>query len=172
MTEDDKLAVDESRRIAQHEDVKEKFRREVNAEVASQADNLNGAEKAQVHSIGEQLKHKAVKEVAETESEIERAKGVARISQVIDYIFYLIYTFIGMEIVLELFGARNSNAFKRFIDTLTAPLLAPFNGLMPDPSVNVFRFRLSYIFAFIFYLLLHWMISGLFRLLATKKTTI
>ena len=172
MIEDNKLAVDESRKVAQHEQVKDKLRREVNAEIEREASGFNTAEREQFNAVGQELKHKAAKEVAQTEAEIERSRVVARISQVIDYIFYLIYTFLGMEIILELFGARESNAFKNFIDTLTAPILVPFRGLMPDPSVGAFQFRLSYIFALIFYLLLHWMVNGLLRLIVSKKTVI
>ena len=172
MQEDNKLAVDEAHKVAEHENVKDKFRREVNAEISREANGFDTAEREEFSNVGHQLKHKAAKEVAQTETEIERARGVARISQVVDYIFYLIYAFIGMEIILELLGARESNSFKSFIDTVTAPLLVPFRELMPEPGIGVFQFRLSYIFALIFYLLLHWMINGLLRLLVTRKTAI
>ncbi|MCI0487648.1 MAG: YggT family protein [Blastocatellia bacterium] len=172
MVEDNKLAVDESHKVAQHEEVKDKFRREVNAEIEREADGFDTAEQERFSAVGHQLKQRAAKEVAQTEAEIERARGVARVSQVIDYIFYLIYTFIGLEIILELLAARESNAFKNFIDRVTAPLLWPFRELMPEPGIGAFQLRLSYIFALIFYLLLHWMINGLFRLIVTKKTVI
>src|SRR6058998_871537 len=97
---------------------------------------------------------------------------VTRVSQVIDYIFYLIYGIITLEIVLELLGARESNGFKNLIDTLAAPLVAPFRGLFADPTRGQFQLRLSYIAALIVYLLLHLAINGLLRLLAHRKTAI
>src|SRR5438128_5046873 len=109
MTEDEKLALDESRRIAQHEAVKSEVRQGVHHEMTRSANRLAPAEQAEANAVGEQFKHRAVREVVDTEAEIDRARGVARVSQVIDYIFYLIYGIITLEIVLELLGARESN---------------------------------------------------------------
>jgi uncharacterized protein YggT (Ycf19 family) len=172
MVEDEKLTIDESRKIAQHEAVKGAVREEVHSEIARDANRLDPAERAQASQVAEDLKHKAVNEVVETETEIERARGVARVSQVVDYIFYLIYGIIGLEIILELIGARESNAFKNFIDTLASPLLAPFRGLVDDPSSGGMQLRLSYIVALIVYLLLHLAINGLLRLLAHRRTVV
>jgi uncharacterized protein YggT (Ycf19 family) len=172
MLEDEKLAVDESQRIAEHEAVKQDARKGVHAEIASQADKLDVHDKARAAAVGEHLKHKAITEVVNTEAELERARGVARVSQVVDYVFYLIYGLISLEILLDLLGAREGNAFKNLVDRLNAPLLAPFRGLMPDPSAGRFQLRLSFIFALIVYVLLHLAISGLLRLLAHRKTAV
>jgi len=172
MIEDEKLAMDESRRIAQHEAVKNEMRQEVHAEIARNADRLGPAEREQADAVGEHLKRRAVREVAETEVEIDRARGLARVSQVIDYIFYLIYGIITLEIVLDLLGARESNAFKNFVDTIAAPLVAPFQGLLVDPARGRFQLKLSYIVALVVYFLLHLAINGLLRLLAHRKTAI
>ncbi|MBI4454986.1 MAG: hypothetical protein HY644_03705 [Acidobacteria bacterium] len=108
MDEHDKLAVDESHRIAQHEAVKGEVRREVQAEIARTVDPFD-SDQAEAKSVAESLKHKAMGEVIDTEAEIERARGVARISQGIDYLFSLLYGIIGLEIVLELVAARDTN---------------------------------------------------------------
>lgn len=79
--------------------------------------------------------------MVETETEVERA----RVSQVVDYIFYLIYGLITLEIVLDLLGARESNSFNRCIEALNRPLLSPFRGLLVDPSNGRFQLRLSYL---------------------------
>jgi len=172
MLEDEKLAVDESQRIAEHEAVKQDARKGVHAQIASHADRLNEHDRARVAAVGEGLKQKAITEVVETEAELDRARGVARISQVVDYVFYLIYGLIGLEILLELLGAREGNSFKNLIDRLNAPLLAPFRGLMPDPANGRFQLRVSYIFALVVYILLHLAINGLLRLLAHRKTAV
>lgn len=172
MVEDEKLAIDESRRVAHHEAMKGAVRSEVNERIAARADRLDPVDRAQADAVADEFRHKAVAEVVETESEIERARGVARISQVVDYLFYLIYAFIGLMILLDLMGANRSAGFYRFVSGVTSPLLAPFRGLIDDPSAAQVRFRFSYIVALIAYLLLHLAISGLLRLIAHRRTTV
>ena len=172
MVEDEKLAIDESRKIAQHEAIKGTVRDEVHSEIARKADRLDPAERARADAVAGRFKEKAVAEVVETEAEIDRARGAARISQVVDYIFYFIYGLIGLMIILDLIGARRTNAFYGFISTITGPLLAPFRGLIDDPANQNMRFRLSYVVALIVYLLIHLAVNGLLRLIAHRKTVV
>src|SRR5262245_29468925 len=120
MENESSVAIDQSNRTAQYEDVKGKVKQEVNAEIASHADHLNEPERAQVATFGRQLKHKALNEVINTEAELERARGIARFSQFVDYLFYLIYGLISLQISLDLLGARRGNDFRNFIDTVCA----------------------------------------------------
>ena len=172
MVEDEKLAVDESRRVANHEAMKGAVRGEVNERIAERADRLDPVDRAQTDAVADQFRHKAVAEVVETETEIERARGMARISQVVDYLFYLIYAFIGLMILLDLMGANRNAGFYRFVNAITRPLLAPFRGLVDDPAAAQMRFRLSYIVALIAYIILHLAISGLLRLIAHRRTSV
>jgi uncharacterized protein YggT (Ycf19 family) len=172
MIEDQKLAMDEARRLARHEEVKEQAAQEVQAEIKDEAHRLSADESAQAASIGQRMRQKAVSEVAQTDNEIERTKTVARISQVIDFVFWIIYGLITLEIILDLIGARRTNTFRSFIDTLTDPLLAPFHSLVPDPVSGRFQFRISYLIGLVVYILLHLTINGLLRLLAHRKTTV
>ena len=172
MVEDDNLAIDESRRIAQHEAVKDRVTGEVGAEIAASANQVTATDAARAGALADTFKDKAYREVVETEAELETTRGVARISQIIDYIFYVVYGIISLEIILELLGARESAGFKQLIDTLAAPFLAPFQGLMPDPGRGPFRLMLSYIVALIVYLLLHLAVNGLLRLLAHRKVSV
>ncbi|HJZ68119.1 MAG TPA: YggT family protein [Blastocatellia bacterium] len=171
LLDDQKLAVDEAERIAGHEALKHDARETVRAEVAH-GDKLDDRDRREAAAAGEQLKHKAIQEVADTEAEIERARGVARISQIVDYLFYLIYGFIGLEIILDLLGARESNAFNRFIERVSSPLLAPFRGLLADLTKDHYQLRLSYIFALVVYILVHVAINGFLRLFAHRKTAV
>jgi uncharacterized protein YggT (Ycf19 family) len=107
-----------------------------------------------------------------TADEYNRIAQIARFSQVIDYAFYLIYGLISLQITLDLLGARRGNGFRNFVDTICAPLLAPFNSLMPSVGSGNFQLRLSYVFALIVYLLLHLAINGLLRLLAHRKMAV
>ena len=166
------VAADEARRIAQHELVKGKLEEDVHARIARESAASSPAEQAEVKSVAAGLKHKATAEVAETEGELQRARRMTRVSQVGEYVFYVIYGLIGLEIVLELFGARQASGFKRFLDTVTSPLLGPFRGLMPDPAVGSMQLMLSYIVALVVYFLLHMAFNGLLRLFAQRKSSI
>jgi uncharacterized protein YggT (Ycf19 family) len=172
MKDDEKLAADEARRVAQHESVKGDVREKVHADISREVGDRPPAARTGTAQLAESLRDKAVREVTASETELERAKSFARFSQVADYVFYLIYGIIGLEIALEALGARESAGFKRFIDAMAAPLLAPFQGLMPDPGVGRFRFMLSYVVALVVYMLVHMAVNGLFRLLVHRKTTV
>jgi uncharacterized protein YggT (Ycf19 family) len=172
LLEDEKLAIDESQRIAEHEAVKQEARRGVHAEIAREADRLDDQDKRNAALVGEGFKRKAIAEVVETETEVERARIVARVSQIVDYIFYLIYGLITLEIVLDLLGARETNTFNRFVERVNQPLLAPFRGLVADPSNGRFQLRLSFVIALVVYILLHLAINGLLRLVAHRKVAV
>lgn len=171
-SEDQKLAQEEIRQGRQHEAVKAKVASEVQTEIARSAEQPRPTDQAQATALASDLKQKAVREVAGRESEIERGKAVASISQVIDYVFWLIYGVIGLEIILDLLGARQTNAFKQFLDAVSAPVLAPFRGLLSDLTVGRFRLMISYIVAMLIYMFLHAAINGLLRLFVHRKTEV
>jgi uncharacterized protein YggT (Ycf19 family) len=172
MKDGEKLSADEARRIAQHESVKGEVREKVHADIARKTDARSPADEASAEALAESLKRKAVGEVVSTEAELERGQAAARASQIVDYIFYVVYGIIGLEIVLDAIGARQSAGFKQFIDAIATPFLAPFKGLMPTPGVGRFRLMLSYVVALVVYILLHMAVNGLFRLFAHRKTVV
>jgi|SRR5579862_1456744 uncharacterized protein YggT (Ycf19 family) len=172
MKNEETLAADEARRIAQHESVKGEVREKVHAEIARKTDERSPADQADAEALAGSLKRRAVREVAASESELERGQLAARASQIVDYLFYVVYGIIALEIVLDAIGARQSAGFKQFIDAIATPFLAPFRGLMPSPGVGSFRFMLSYLVALVVYMLLHMMVNGLFRLFVHRKTVV
>jgi len=172
MDNDAKLAADEARRIAQHESVKGDVRERVHHEIAQEADRPSETERATTGRIADSLRQRAVHEVETSEWELERSKTVARVSQVVDYLFYLIYGVIGLEIVLDALGARQSAGIKQALDAIASPFLAPFRGLLFDPGIGRFRFMASYVIALVVYVLLHMAVSGLFRLFVQRKTAV
>src|SRR5262245_45175304 len=172
MRDDEKLAADEAQRIAQHEAVKGKVREKVHAEISRSADEQVPAARGDADALAASLERKAVRDVATTEAELERGHAVARISQVLDYLFYLAYGIIGLEIVLDAIGARQSAGFKQFVDAIAWPLVAPFRSIMPTPGIGPFRFMLSYIVALVVYMLLHLAVNGLLRIFVSRKTTV
>jgi hypothetical protein len=46
---------------------------------------------------------------------VGRARGAARGSQIVDYVFYVAYALLAIRLVLALIGARSTNGFVRFI---------------------------------------------------------
>jgi uncharacterized protein YggT (Ycf19 family) len=168
---DNKLAQDEARRISGHEQVKDQIRRDVQDEVQIAADQKR-TEKPVVEHVAADLKNRAVQEVSGAEAELDRAKRAARTSQIVDYIFYLIYGIIGIEIALELLGAREASGFKRFMDLISMPLLAPFRGLMHDPAIGSSQLMFSYIIGLGVWILIHVAINGALRLFVHKKTAV
>src|SRR5262245_57830305 len=112
-----------------------------------------------------------IKPHEQPDKEVVRRRRAARATQIVDYVFIVVYALIAIEILLELAGARDSNAFKRMIDGVSAPFLAPFRGLFSDPSIEGYHIMFSYLAALIVWMLVHLGIRGLIRLIANRRTT-
>lgn len=170
--EDNKLANDEARRAEQHESVKSQINNDVNSEIAARADRTPVNETAKIEQAADDFRARAVDEVIDTEREVQRSRGIARISQVIDYIFYLIYGLLAIRLLLALLAARGSAGFTRFIFGVTDPFYAPFRGIVASPSADGHTLALPIVVALIVYVLLHLAINGLLRLFAHRKTKV
>lgn len=172
--EDDKLAADEARRAVQHESVKAEIESDVNAEIAAHAATRPRATDLRREAeIADEFRSKAVDEVVETEREVERSRGLARVSQVIDFVFYVIYALLGLRLLLELLAARRSAGFFQFIESVTDPFYAPFRGIVASPTAEGgHRLTVPIIIAMIVYLLLHVGIKALLRMIAHRRTEI
>ena len=173
MVDDTKLAADEARREVQHESVKAQVESDVNTEIAARADRTTAAEAQKMEQVAGEFRGKAIDEVVDTEREVERARGMARVSQVVDYIFYLIYGLLAIRLLLSLLAARSSAGFVQFIRAVTDPLYAPFRGIVASPTAEGgYTLALPIVIAIIIYALLHLGINGLLRLIAHRKTEI
>ncbi len=92
-----------------------------------------------------------------------------RLRQVVNYLFWLTYGAIGLQILLELAGASNKSGFRKFLNVLIHPFLGPFEGLFPDLLFDGrFRVRISYLVALGIYLLVQAAVYGLIHLLRPK----
>jgi len=171
---DDKLAADEARRAVQHESVKAQVEGEVQAEIADHASQpATPGEPQRIQQVATDFRAKAVDEVVETEREVERSRGLARISQIVDYIFYVIYALLAMRFLLALLAARSSAGFVQFIVTVTNPFYLPFRGIVASPRTDEgHTLLLPIVIAIIAYILLHLAINGLLRIFAHRKTAI
>ena len=166
------LVLDEERRLASHQEVKASIDDDVNDRIKQESALVEPKEAAEVAGVAHELKQKSVHEAVSTERELGRGRKAARISQVVDYCFYIIYGLIALEFILGLIGARASNGFVRFIGAITAPLLSPFERIVGTPSTGAFQIRISYLFALVVYVLIHLAINGAFRLVAHRKVTV
>jgi uncharacterized protein YggT (Ycf19 family) len=170
---DDKLARDEAERAANYEALKSDIKSEVGAEVYTEAAGRRVVQEQRVEGLADGMRRQAVDEVVETDREVRRARSIARVSQVVDYIFFLIYGLLAIRLLLELFAARESAGFFQFIKTLTNPFYSPFRGLVPSPSTaEGFTLALPVIVAIVAYMLLHLAINGLLRIFAHRKTSV
>ena len=171
--EDDKLAIEEARRAGQHGSVKSQVEGEVQAEIAERAADPPAPESERIGQVAGQFRAKAVNEVVQTEREVERARGVARISQIIDYIFYVLYALLGLRFLLALLAAKSSAGFVQFIVTVTNPFYEPFRGIVASPRTDGgHTLMMPLVIAIIVYLLLHLGINGLLRMFAHRKTAV
>ena len=171
---DDKLAIDEARRAAQHESVKSQVEGEVQAEIGERAAvKAAPGETHRIDQVAGEFRSKAVNEVVDTEREVGRSRSLARVSQVVDYIFWVIYALLGMRFLLALLAARSSAGFVQFIVTVSNPFYAPFRGIVASPSTDQgHTLLLPIVVAIIAYALLHLGINALLRMFAHRKTQI
>ncbi len=170
---DDKLAMEEARQAEQHGAVKSQVEGEVQAEIADRAAQAPPAESQKIDQVAGEFRAKAVNEVVQTEREVGRARGVARISQVIDYLFFVLYALLAMRFLLALLAARSGAGFVQFIVTVTNPFYQPFRGIVSSPSTgDGHTLMVPLVIAIIVYILLHLGINGLLRMFAHRKTAV
>jgi hypothetical protein len=171
--EDTKVAVDEARRAAQHSTMQSQVGRDVNADIAERAEHSTPTESQKMDSVAGAFRGKAIDEVVGTDREVRRARSLARVSQVVDYLFYVVYSLLAIRLVLGLMAARSGAGFVQFIRVVTAPFYAMFRGIVGSPSIEGgYTLALPIIFAIIVYAVLHAGIKALLRLIAHRRTEI
>ena len=171
---DDKLAAEEARRAAQHESVKAQVEGEVQAEISDRAAAKTTRDEAsRIDAVAGDFRSRAVDEVVDTEHEVQRSRGLARVSQVVDFIFYVIYALLAMRFLLALLAARSSAGFVQLIVAISNPFYAPFRGIVSSPTAEGgHTLLLPIVIALVAYVLLHLLINGFLRMLAHRKTEI
>jgi YggT family protein len=169
---DRQLEEDERRRLAQHEAMKQQVERDVTDQVVTRA-SPGPADAGRLNAVAGELRSRAVDETVYTERELDRARTAARGSQVVDYLFWVVYAALGLRFLLELLGANNQAAFAQFVNGISAPFYAPFRGLVPSPTLEGgYTLLLPALVAVLAYALLHAAINGLLRMAAHRKTTV
>lgn len=89
-----------------------------------------------------------------------------RTTQFVWYLFYAAETILVFRFVLKLVGANTTAAFTRFIFNLSAPLMQPFQFVLPAPRISGSIFEWSTLLAMFVYWVAAW---GIVRLLLIGK---
>lgn len=170
---DDKLEREEIERSANYEAIKSTVKSEVGGEIAAEARVPAPGEAAQIDDLAGHMREKAVREVVDEEVEIERGRVLARVSQVVDYIFFIIYGLLVIRLLLALMAARSEAGFVQFIRSISDPFYAPFRGIVASPTTpEGYTLALPIIIALVVYILLHMAINGLLRIFVHRKTQV
>jgi uncharacterized protein YggT (Ycf19 family) len=170
---DEKLAREEAQRSANYEAIKSNVKADVGAEVTTDAAYDRDTQAGRIEAVAHNMRRTAVDEVVETHREVERGRVAARVSQVVDYLFFLIYGLLAIRLLLALFAARSTAGFTEFIRSITDPLYEPFRGIVPSLSTpEGFTLALPIVIALAAYAMLHLAINGLLRMLAQRKVEI
>lgn len=169
--QDEKIAFDEARRLHQHGQVKGEIENRVHADIRDSVRGGAGADAMRIDTLADRLRGKAIDNVAETEDEIERQRRFARVRQFVDYVFGLIYGLLALRFLLALIDARQGSGFVRFINGITAPVYAPFRGILPTPTAEQgYAFSSSVLLAILVYVMIHLAIKGLLRIVGRRST--
>jgi YggT family protein len=86
--------------------------------------------------------------------------AMARIVNIIYFLFGALQLLLAIRVVLHLIGANESNSFAAFINTLSAPFVALFAGLVQNPVLSgTSVLEITTIIAMIVYGILAWLIG-------------
>ena len=170
---EDNVASADAREAARLEAMKAEVGREVRAEIGAQAVGSSTTDRARVSEVAADMRRSALDETVHTERKIGQARTAARGSQFLDYAFYVLYTLLGVRLVLALIAANSGNGFVQFISTITNPFYAPFRGIVSSPTTeggNTLVFPI--VIAMVVYAILHIAINGLLRMVGNRKTSV
>jgi YggT family protein len=121
--------------------------------------------------VEEERRQEARRE-ADRAARARRQHVAARVTQGLDYVFYLLYGLLAIRFMLALLGASEAAGFVRFIHGITEPFYAPFGGIVARPSVNGGFLDFPLLIALLAYALLHLALRGLVRLVAGEPRRI
>ncbi len=100
--------------------------------------------------------------------EVRDTSGL-KAAQVIYYVAGVVETVLLFRFAFKLFAANSANTFVSFINDLTAPLIAPFQGIFATPREGVAVFESATVIAMIVYAVIAYIIARLF-FVATEGT--
>jgi uncharacterized protein YggT (Ycf19 family) len=103
----------------------------------------------------------------------DRPRGLGRVSQFVDYLFWLLYSLLFIRLLLVFFHASAGTGFVRFIDDVTNPFYTPFRGIVASQEIEGgFTLAIPILVALVVYALLHLAINKLMRVMAYRRTDV
>jgi uncharacterized protein YggT (Ycf19 family) len=171
--QDRNVAEDDARRVARHEATTSAVEQDVNEDIATRADHGNADDAARLDRVASDMRSTAINDAAGQNREMSRARGTARLSQVIDYLFYVVYGLLAIRLVLTLLAANAANGFVQLINNVTDPFYALFRGIVASPTAEGgYTLAIPIIIAIGVYALLHFAINGFLRMIVHRKTAV
>ena len=169
----ERIAYDENQRLHRHGYVRGAVESRVNAEIHASAASGVDTDAERIETLAGQLRTRAIDHVAETDAELDRERRLARIRQFVDYAFSLVYGLMALRFVLGLIGARQGAGFAQLVYSVTAPLYAPFRGILPTEDLDPgYVFSPSVLLAILVYVMAHASIKGLLRVIGRRENAL
>lgn len=90
------------------------------------------------------------------------SKRTIWLAGLVDVIFTIILGFLALRVILKLFGASAAAPFAQWIYATSDPLLTPFVGMFPAPTIDgLFVIEFTALFALVIYAMLQALILRL-----------
>jgi len=87
------------------------------------------------------------------------------ITRLVNAIVGIVQVFLGLRLVVKLFGANPSAGFVSWLYATTDPLLPPFEGMFPSPVLEGgFVVEFSALFAILIYAIFAWLVIELIEI--------
>jgi hypothetical protein len=164
---------DEDRLVEQRKSTKAVIESDLNAEIAHRAERDAHQDVDRLEGMAEEVKDKAVAEVRDAAHIEQRRKSLARLVQIIDFLFSVVYVLLGTRLALGMMAANSEAGFVQLIRTMTDPFYAMFRGVVASPTVEGgYTFALPILVAIGAYALLHWGVRSLAKLAAYRSSEI
>ena len=94
--------------------------------------------------------------------------AIARIVNIVYFLFGLLELLLTLRVVLHMFAANPNNGFAAFVYILTAPFVFLFGSLFANPPLGSGVFELTTIVAMIVYAILAWVIGRVIWLVLSR----
>ncbi len=92
---------------------------------------------------------------------------------VIYLVFAVVDGLIAIRFVLKLLAANPQAGFASFIYGVTAPLVAPFNGLLGNPSASAgYQLEVTSLVALLIYALIGWLLTRLALIFVNRSVSV
>ena len=99
-----------------------------------------------------------------TWGESPRSRVIFTIERVLDFAFSLLYSLLGIRLLLDFFNASKGAGFYGLVRDLTQPFYGPFEGLFRSSTIDGHPIVWPIVAAIVAYMFLHGVIRGILHL--------